>query len=105
MSYIYQDEDTWDDAKKEEVAGESDEGMKELVLKYIQKKKGKWVRYDENGKMLKGWITIEGPLAEKYPDQEGNTYYYDSRTGLMAKGDITIDGVTYHFDEETGVRQ
>ncbi len=55
--------------------------------------------------MLKGWVTIEGALAEKYPDQVGNTYYYDTRTGLMAKGNVTIGGVLYHFDENTGVKQ
>ncbi len=105
IPYIYQNEDEWDAAEKEKIALESDPGMGELVLKFMNEKKGKWVRYDENGKMLKGWVTIEGELAEKYPNQKGNTYYYDTRTGLMAKGDITIDGVTYHFDEETGVRQ
>ncbi len=54
--------------------------------------------------MLKGWITIEGRLADLYPEQAGKVYYYDHKTGLMAKGEITIDGVTYHFDERTGER-
>ena len=36
----------------------------------------------ENGKMLKGWVTITGELAKLYPKQNGNTYYYDNRTGL-----------------------
>ncbi|MBR1860940.1 MAG: hypothetical protein IJ796_03645 [Lachnospiraceae bacterium] len=81
---------------------ESDEGMGECVYNAIKKKSGKWVRYDENGKMLKGWVKIEGALATLYPDQVGNTYYYDTRTGLMAKGEVKIDGVTYHFDEITG---
>jgi glucan-binding YG repeat protein len=53
--------------------------------------------------MLKGWVTIEGTLAEKYQNQVGNTYYYDKRTGLMAKGWVTIDGIQRHFDENTGV--
>ncbi len=53
--------------------------------------------------MLKGWVTIEGTLADLYPDQKGNKYYYDSRTGLMAKGDVTIDGVKHYFNEITGV--
>ena len=66
---------------------------------------GKWVRYDENGAMLKGWVTIEGELAVLYPEQEGNVYYYDHRTGLMAKGTVTIDGVEHYFDEITGVKQ
>gem|GEM_PF-6798456 len=53
--------------------------------------------------MLKGWVTIEGALAEKYKDQVGNTYYYDSITGLMAKGWVTIDGTQHYFNEITGV--
>ncbi len=105
MPYIYQDEDGWDDAKMREIANESDEGMRDLVYDYMKNKKGKWVRYDENGKMLKGWITISGALVEKYPDQEGNTYYYDNRTGLMAKGWVKIGGKDYFFDEVTGALQ
>ncbi len=105
VPYIYQNESEWDDETKRNIANESDPGMGDLVYKYMTEGKGKWVRYDENGRMLKGWVTIEGALAEKYPDQVGNTYYYDSRTGLMAKGWITIDGVSYYFDEQSGVRQ
>ncbi len=102
MPYIYQDEDSWDDDTKRNIAYESDEGMGECVLNAIKSKAGKWVRYDENGRMLKGWVTIEGKLADIYPDQAGNTYYYDNRTGLMAKGWVTLDGKTYFFDEVTG---
>ena len=102
MPYIYQQEDKWTDAEKAKVAYESDPGMGECVLNAIKKKDGKWVRYDENGKMLKGWVTIAGALATLYPSQAGNTYYYDTRTGLMAKGWVTIDGVQHHFDEITG---
>ncbi len=106
MPYIYQDEATWDDARIESTAAESDygmEGMGRCVRDAIKNKSGKWVRYDNEGKMLKGWVTIEGELSLIYPKQAGNTYYYDSRTGLMAKGDVVIDGVKYHFDETTGV--
>ena len=77
--------------------------MQQNVIDAIVNKTGKWVRYDENGKMLKGWVTIIGELARLYPDQKGNTYYYDSITGLMAKGYVTIDGTDYHFDEISGV--
>ena len=93
---------TWSYKEKRDIADLSDPGMEEFVLEAIIDKEGKWVRYDENGKMLKGWITIEGDLAAVYPAQEGNTYYYDTQTGLMAKGWVTIDGVRYHFDEITG---
>ena len=103
IPYIYQNEDDWGDARKREVANESDAGMADLVYDYMKNKTGKWVRYDENGRMLKGWVKIEGALAEAYPDQVGNVYYYDSRTGLMAKGVVTIQGVEHEFDETTGV--
>ena len=103
VPYIYQNEDDWDEETVRNIANESDEGMRDLVFQYIKGKQGKWVRYDENGRMLKGWVTIEGALADKYPDQAGNTYYYDNRTGLMAKGWITIDGTQHYFNETTGV--
>jgi glucan-binding YG repeat protein len=53
---------------------------------------GKWVRYDENGRMVKGWQTTE----------EG-TYYFDEIFGTMAKGTVTIDGEEYRFDGITGI--
>ena len=53
---------------------------------------GKWVRYDANGAMIKGWYA-----------QDGKRWYYDLNTGAMYKGWSTIDGQTYHFDETTGV--
>ena len=53
---------------------------------------GKWVRYDADGHMVKGWDTTEA-----------GTYFFDYTYGTMAKGDKVIDGVSYHFDETTGV--
>lgn len=53
---------------------------------------GKWVRYDENGHMVKGWQTIDK-----------GTYYFDLITGAMAKGAGDIDGVPCAFDEYTGI--
>lgn len=53
---------------------------------------GKWVRYDAQGHMIKGWS------ADK-------RYYFDPIYGTMAKGDAVIDGRTYHFDRKTGIRQ
>ena len=53
---------------------------------------GKWVRYDENGHMIKGWQTTEK-----------GTYYFDLITGAMAKGAGDIDGVPCAFDEYTGI--
>ena len=59
---------------------------------YQESDGGKWVRYDENGKMVKGWNT-----------NENGTYYFDPITGAMAKGDVEIDGVPCSFDETTGI--
>ncbi len=102
IPYIYQDENEWDDEKLKAIAAESDEGMGEFVYNTIKNGYGKWVRYDQNGAMLKGWVEIKGELAQLYPDQAGNTYYYDTRTGLMAKGHLTIEGKECYFDETTG---
>ncbi len=102
MPYIYQNEDEWDDETIRNIANESDPGMADCVYNAIKNKSGKWVRYDPNGMMIKGWVTIEGQYADCYPDQAGNTYYYDTRTGLMAKGEVTIDGQKHYFDEVTG---
>ena len=53
---------------------------------------GKWVRYDENGHMIKGWQTTEK-----------GTYYFDPIYGTMAKGVTEIDGVPCAFDQNTGI--
>ena len=55
---------------------------------------GKWVRYDANGRMIKGWQI----------DNNG-TYYFDLETGAMAKGTAIIDGKVYNFNLETGLLQ
>ena len=53
---------------------------------------GKWVRYDENGRMVKGW-----------DEKDGNRYYFDPVYGTMAKGDAVIDGEKYFFNPITGI--
>lgn len=53
---------------------------------------GKWVRYDADSHMVKGW-----------DENENGRYYFDLIFGTMAKGFATIDGVEYYFNEETGV--
>ena len=53
---------------------------------------GKWVRYDANGHMVKGWQTTSA-----------GTYYFDPVFGTMAKGDAVIDGQAHYFDKATGV--
>ena len=111
MPYIYQDQAGWSDEDIRNMAaasGADADGNYEhaelaaQVERAIREGTGKWVRYDNNGKMLKGWVTIEGDLAVLYADQVGNTYYYDRKTGLMAKGETVIGGQTYYFDEVTG---
>lgn len=102
MPYVDQEEAGFDDEMIEEYANLSD--VPRFITAAIKNGTGKWVRYDENGKMLKEWVTIEGALAELYPDQAGNTYYYDKLTGAMIKGYATIGGTHYHFDEVTGVQ-
>lgn len=106
MPYVYQNENPDDDDQLMNLANICDggwDGMGRVCYEAMKNKTGKWVRYNEEGKMLKGWVTIEGALAQLYPKQTGNVYYYDSITGLMAKGNVTIDGVSYYFDEITGV--
>jgi hypothetical protein len=74
---------------------------KEVWMPYIYQDekigstKGKWVRYDREGRMIKGW----------YIGKSGAIYYYDLITGAMAKGDAIIDGKAYYFDPITGIRQ
>ena len=53
---------------------------------------GKWVRYDAQGHMMKGWNT-----------NENGVYYFDPVYGTMAKGIVNIDGKEYEFDKITGV--
>ncbi len=58
---------------------------------YQESNGGKWVRYDENGHMLKDWNT-----------KDGKRYYFDPITGAMATGIVRINGTDYSFDEQTG---
>lgn len=53
---------------------------------------GKWVRYDADGHMVKGWQTTDA-----------GRYYFDLIYGTMAKGNVVIDGVNYYFDTITGI--
>lgn len=60
---------------------------------YQESSGGKWVRYDENGKMIKGW---------QWNEEKQGTYYFDPITGAMAKGEAEINGIKYVFDSVTG---
>lgn len=59
---------------------------------YQESNGGKWVRYDADGHMVKGWQTTSA-----------GTYYFDLTTGAMAKGKVTVDQLPCWFDENTGI--
>lgn len=75
---------------------DSIDGGKKAVSKdvYQESSGGKWVRYDAEGHMVKGWNELNGAR-----------YYFDLITGAMAKGTVGIDGVNYLFDSTTGALQ
>ncbi len=104
MPYIYQDEKNWDYEKIKQVAAESG-NMSYQVRNSILKGTGKWVRYNSNGKMYKGWYKVTDTEAQYYPNNVGDIYYYDPQTGLMAHGDTVVGGILYCFDDQTGVLQ
>ena len=70
---------------------------KEVWMPYViqgdSSPEGKWVRYDEEGKMIKGW----------YTDENNSLHYYDKRTGMMYKGMWTVEGKPRFFHPSTGV--
>lgn len=59
---------------------------------YQESSGGKWVRYDENGHMIKGWDT-----------NSNGTYYFEPVTGAMLKGYQWVDGTGCWFDDNTGI--
>ena len=79
-------------AKNKDVYQESAAGQWGASTNENGEKVGKWVRYDENGHMVKGWQTTEA-----------GTYYFDPVYGTMAKGDVVIDGQSYYFNKDTGI--
>ncbi len=79
-------------AKNKDVYQESAAGQWGAGTNENGEKVGKWVRYDENGHMVKGWQTTEA-----------GTYYFDPVYGTMAKGDAVIDGQSYYFNKDTGI--
>lgn len=97
------DSDAWywldevqDGAKtvSKDVYQESDAGIWGDLIQEDGSRKGKWVRYDANGHMIKGWSWANG-----------NSYYFDEKFGTMAKGFASIDKQEYYFNAETGVRE
>ncbi len=53
---------------------------------------GKWVRYDAEGHMVKGWS-----------ENSKGRYYFDPIYGTMAKGNVIINGAAYRFDMDSGI--
>ena len=72
-------------------------------LKTGKNPEGKWVRYNSDGAMIKGWYTPVGSDAELYPDHYGKIYHYDQITGAMAKGWSDFDEYDHYFYLDTGV--
>lgn len=73
-------------------------------------KVGKWVRYDAQGHMVKGWCQGSGESAKVISspsDAEAGAavYYFDPIYGTMAKGTAVINGITYNFNQYTGVME
>lgn len=88
-----------------------------IPLSNEDRSQGKWVRYDENGGMVKGedfryggWYyfdVITGEMIKGFtniPDETeyGKWVYYDEINGKMHHGNSVIDSKRYHFDEYTG---
>ncbi len=106
MPYVYNGEENMTDEEMIALAERSGD-MKEQVLEAMrlhgmERYSGKWVRYDSNGKMIKGWYAVGGADAAIYPNEVDNIYYYDPITGLMAKGWTQLGPHLYHFNEVTG---
>ncbi len=79
---------------------------------------GKWVRYDNNGWMVKGedyryggWYWFDPTTGEMQKgfvhipvagDPQGKWVYYDAVNGQMHHGESCIHGEWYYFDDHTG---
>lgn len=98
MPYTYQDEMPRDESDMlwdENTLNERTAACGTLanyVKDAVRNRTGKWVRYDANGQMIKGWYT-----------NANGTYYYEPVTGAMVKGVVVIDGQLYAFDRVTGI--
>ena len=57
---------------------------------------GGWYYFEPvTGTMMKGPVILE----------DGRKVFYDTTTGQMVKGEYTVNGQTYIFDENTGILQ
>lgn len=98
INYVYSNEDSLSDSNKYVVAQNS-VGMEQFIYDSMKNKTGKWVRYDMNGAAIYGLYEV----PNEYIGTKRKIYYYDPITKAMAKGWVTIDGISYHFNEVTGI--
>ena len=69
---------------------------------------GKWYYFDELGSMVRGWKQISGNWYYLSEDgsrttgwlEKNNKWYYLGEDGIMKKSQtLTINGITYYFDD------
>jgi len=102
MPYVFQGETFWDEEAINRAAGMCG-SLGQDVKAAILAGRGKWVRYDAQGRMATGWFTVNAGNQHLFPGQLGNTYYYEPITGMMVKGWVVIGGRECYFDPVTGV--
>ncbi len=105
IPYVYQDEENYSDEEIEAILAKSpgmENQVREAIKNHSREGGGKWVRYDKDGKMIKGWYFVDDEEIAIYPDQKNATYYYDPVTGMMAKGWTCVYGEMQYFDPVTG---
>lgn len=81
---------------------------------------GKWVYYDENGHMIKGFYSltdengsqktvfydyITGEMQHSEYCIDNNWYRFDSITGAMIYGEYVNENGWYYYDENSGIMQ
>lgn len=102
MPYVFQGENGWNSSEIEEAISRCGT-LTDNVRTAITSHRGKWIRYDADGKLITGWFTVTASNHYLYPGQLGNTYYYEPITGLMVTGWANINGRDCYFDPQTGV--
>ena len=85
-----------------------------------ERTEGKWVYYDENGHMIKGFFSltddngnektvfydyITGAMQHDEYCIDNNWYRFDSITGAMICGEYANENGWYYYDEDTGIMQ
>ena len=91
------------------------EGNMITSAEVCDEKTGAWYWFEADGRMARNKSVYipynadrtEGKMVKgEYCSQEGNWYYYDVITGIMAHGLTTLpNGNVYYYDDITGIRQ